>query len=225
MPVKLEITDPAQLPAEELQRLITYLESHLGKGVSSLDLTEFDEEATIVIQKVAIGAPLENIVPPASVPPPPPAAAPATIPPGAALDAQGIPWDGRIHATTKTFTANGHWKNRRGVADADVATVTAELRAAMGAPAVSMGAPAVSMGAPVAPAVPVVTPPPPPPPAASLPSDPFAAFMKKASAAINGGNLTREALVAAHTKYGIASLPALMARPDLIPAVELELGL
>ena len=45
------------------------------------------------------------------------------------FDSTGLPWDERIHASTKTKTAAGIWTKRRGVDDATVARVTAELRA------------------------------------------------------------------------------------------------
>lgn len=44
-----------------------------------------------------------------------------------ATDKNGLPWDERIHAGTKALNADGTWKKRRGVDDATVAAVTAEL--------------------------------------------------------------------------------------------------
>jgi len=43
-------------------------------------------------------------------------------------DASGLPWDERIHASTKTRTAKNLWTRRRGVDDALVAQIEAELR-------------------------------------------------------------------------------------------------
>lgn len=98
-------------------------------------------------------------VPPAPPPPPvapaaatpvPPAPAPAAPPPaGVALDTEGLPWDARIHAATKTKVANGSWKKKKGTDPALVASVTAELRAVMGLPAPAPAA------APVPPAGPL----------------------------------------------------------------------
>ena len=45
------------------------------------------------------------------------------------LDASGLPWHADIHASTKTKTAKGIWTKRKGVDDATVARVTAQLRA------------------------------------------------------------------------------------------------
>jgi len=47
---------------------------------------------------------------------------------GDGLDAEGMPWDDRIHASTKTKTVNGCWKKRRGVEDVLVRQVEAELK-------------------------------------------------------------------------------------------------
>ena len=47
-----------------------------------------------------------------------------------ATDKNGLPWDERIHAGTKALNGDGTWKKRRGVDDATVASVTAELTGA-----------------------------------------------------------------------------------------------
>ena len=72
-------------------------------------------------------------------------------------DKTGLPWDARIHSGNKTINADGTWKKRKGVSDAIVDAVTAELRATVGtaapAPAAVTTAPAVT--------TPAVIPPPP----------------------------------------------------------------
>lgn len=45
-----------------------------------------------------------------------------------AVDAAGLPWDERIHASSKALIADGTWRKKRGVADDLVAQVEAELR-------------------------------------------------------------------------------------------------
>lgn len=45
-------------------------------------------------------------------------------------DANGLPWDDRIHSTPAKLKADGAWRARRGVSDELVAEVTAELLAA-----------------------------------------------------------------------------------------------
>lgn len=47
------------------------------------------------------------------------------------LDSEGLPWDKRIHASTKTKIASGVWKLARGVEPNIVEAVKAELRALM----------------------------------------------------------------------------------------------
>lgn len=51
-----------------------------------------------------------------------------------ATDKNGLPWDERIHAGTKALNGDGTWKKRRGVDDATVAAVTAELTGAAPVP-------------------------------------------------------------------------------------------
>jgi hypothetical protein len=68
------------------------------------------------------------------------------------LDANGLPWDERIHSLGQVRTADGCWRRRRNVAENVVAQVEAELRRKLSL-----------HGATLAPAV--ESPPPPPPPA------------------------------------------------------------
>jgi hypothetical protein len=44
------------------------------------------------------------------------------------LDAEGLPWDERIHASSKAKVGNGTWRNKRGVDDATIFQVKNELR-------------------------------------------------------------------------------------------------
>ncbi len=72
--------------------------------------------------------------PPVNVPAPPvdtvveTAAAPVVTGP---LDSAGYPWDARIHASTKTTTADGKWKYKRGVDATIKAAIEAELKGDM----------------------------------------------------------------------------------------------
>ena len=73
---------------------------------------------------------------------------PASLGAGAAsveLDKNGLPWDERIHAGTKTKLKSGEWKAKKQVDSALVAQVEAELRARMTAG---------NVASPVAPTVP-----------------------------------------------------------------------
>jgi len=70
-------------------------------------------------------------MPPA--PPTPPVVTPPTIISGVKLDGEGLPWDGRIHASTKTMRVSDNtWKLLKGVDKALIEKVKGELRVAMG---------------------------------------------------------------------------------------------
>ena len=65
---------------------------------------------------------------------------------GVQVDAEGLPWDSRIHATTKNKTQKGVWKARKGLNDEGLVNrVKAELKALMAMPV----APVVQMRVPV----------------------------------------------------------------------------
>lgn len=124
-------------------------------------------------------APTSSTVP--SVPVPSAPSAQQSPLPAPAVDSAGMPWDARIHASTKTQNADGRWKKLRGVADSLVLQVEAELR-----------------GVTAAPIAPAAVPVPPPPVALAAPADAapgvmsFADFMRKLSPAFAAGTLTRE---------------------------------
>ncbi len=147
------------------------------------------------------------------------------IPPpaGVDLDSDGIPWDPRIHGANKNKLAKTQqWKKKRGVDAALVATVEAELRAAMAAgPENPVVTGAGSAGGTAPPPATTDPAPPPPPPAttdlATITS--FPEFM----AAVTRAGLTPETVLAALNKQGLPSVPLLAARPDLIPAIAADL--
>lgn len=75
-----------------------------------------------------------GVTTPAPVPQPEPQDEEPTNATPPATDKNGLPWDERIHAGTKALNADGTWKKRRGVDDATVAAVTAELTGAAPTP-------------------------------------------------------------------------------------------
>lgn len=171
---------------------------------------------------------LEAGTPPAAaVPPAPPPASPT-------LDAQGVPWDARIHSTPATLTKQNVWRAKRGVSDALVAQVQAELLAARGPVPTPPAAPSVPAAPPPsvpATRAPVAAPPPSAPvPAAPLPADAppaappaatgqtFQDFMNWASAAQAAGKITIAQLNEAAALNGLERVGQLMDRPDLVPA-------
>ena len=80
-------------------------------------------------------APPVPAAPPVVPPPPAGSIAPAT---SVELDAEGLPWDARIHASTREKAATGKWRARRNTSDEVHATVRAELRQVLGAPQVTI---------------------------------------------------------------------------------------
>lgn len=194
----------------------------------------------------------------ATIPTPPPAPSPVAVPPTAPaptvpaapiagtveLDADGLPWDARIHsgpADKRPKNADGRWRRGRGVDDETVATVTAELRQIMGAPAPApipaaaptpepVPAPASPPPAPVA-AVPTPAPaaPPPTPEPAGMVSGPavvttavstFADLMKKVTRMQTAGLVTVETTSQIAASLGLTGLRDLMQRPDLVPSFD-----
>lgn len=79
------------------------------------------------------------------------------------VDADGLPWDSRIHSSTKARNADGRWRTKRNLPDGELERVAAELRAVMG------NAPVAASPAALVPASPTAVVPPPPPPA--VPAD------------------------------------------------------
>lgn len=147
----------------------------------------------------------------------------ADAPAGVALDSNGLPWDERIHASTKTQNKDGSWKKLKGVDDATVAAVTAELKQLMGAPAPTVTAP--SLPPVTAPALPAVTAPALPP----VQESPYATFTKFIgghlhSAENPNGRLTSDWVNQVIELNGVpGGLANLAARPDLIPQIESQI--
>lgn len=162
-------------------------------------------------------------------------AAPTTHAGGVDLDKHGLPWDGRIHTGTKRKNADGSWTAKRGVDPALVASVEAELRQVMGAPAAAPLASAPVAATVTAPAA-VVAPPPPAPVAGAAPSMPaapsaapgevpadaraqFVALVGRASAAIQGQKVTQAEVNQCCVDAGVPALPLLANRLDLVAQV------
>lgn len=163
-----------------------------------------------------------------------------TATPVVELDSEGLPWDGRIHSSSKEKLVKGAtWKLKRGVDKALVEQVKTELRAAMAIPAVS--------AEPLAPAQPQATealhpngnpfststvnnliaagngaqPAAATAPASVGPIDTFAKLMP----AITKAKLDPAFVTAVVQQFGLPSMPVLATRPDLIPQVAEALGL
>lgn len=143
------------------------------------------------------------------------------------VDAQGLPWDARIHAETKALNKDGTWRRRRNLDPAILEVVEPELRGQTAAPA-AVPLPPAPVAAPPPPPPPPPSPPIPPlPPVSSVPPAPSAtaaahtyeSFMREVNVAMMSGKLEIMAVKAACDELGLANLLALEGRPDLLPAI------
>lgn len=116
----MQITfNPGEATTDELTALIALLASLGGRlPTSRTDTIQLDVKVdpADVHEKLA-ALPVEEI-------------APATTLTAMAVDANGTPWDARIHSDSKAVNADKTWRKRRGVDDATFAAVMAELTAA-----------------------------------------------------------------------------------------------
>lgn len=145
--------------------------------------------------------------------PPPPAPLTAT-PVGTAapqslnpvdVDKNGLPWDARIHSSSRAKVTDGSWKYRRGVDDAEVKRVEDELRQLTG----------VKVQSPIAP---------PPPTNAEVDlRKEFAQLMIRASKGRGEGKISMEEIVAVLQPHGVSSLPLLTAKLHVVPQVAAEI--
>lgn len=194
--------------------------------------------AVPAVPSAAVAAPLPTVpeAPPAFSPEPTSAAPlpstpvtatpPAPPPSGVELDKNGLPWDGRIHGSTRAKNQDGSWRQKRNTAPEYVAQIEQELRAAMGAPAAVPAAPTAAVAAAPAP-LETGAPSVPAAPAGGMTSaspSSFPAFLQVVTAAVTAGKFSQADVVAACQAVGVPSLPALGARLDLIPSVCLQLG-
>lgn len=134
-------------------------------------------------------------------------------------DANGLPWDERIHASTKAKNADGSWRYRKGVADTQKSKVEKELRAALAAnPAPSSPTPALPAALPATPGLPAAAP--------ALPTvnpayTAFVEFIAARTVPAPGARLTPEWVQQALTTYGVENgqMQNLAHRVDLIPQI------
>ena len=139
---------------------------------------------------------------------------------GVEIDTHGLPWDARIHASTKRKNADGSWTAKRGVDQAVAASVEAELRALMSAaPAPAAPAPAAPAPAAPAPAAPAPAAPAPAADASQNARAQFVALVGRASAAIQSGKVTQAEIAECCTNAGVPGLPLLANRLDLVATV------
>ena len=131
------------------------------------------------------------------------------------LDADGLPWDGRIHSSNHKKTAKGVWARRKNVPDEVYNKVEAELKAAMAVPAGD----AFDFDQMDIPGANVEAPPPPPPPMS------YAEFAQVITKAITDGKVTNQQVGVVLRDMGIPTFLSISNREDLIPSIMLKLGL
>jgi len=161
----------------------------------------------------------------------------------AEVDSKGMPWDARIHSSSKAKVADGSWKYRRGVSDEEVKRVENELRnptaevlftgayiqAVVGADEVKAGEELFTAPVPVSGIAP-------PPPLGALPAmsgasgtfEPdlrkeFAQLMIRVAQAKGAGKITTEEVTSALAAHGVPSLPMLSTKLDRVSAVAAEI--
>jgi hypothetical protein len=208
--------DPSAIPVAELEKHEAetadpkqIFGAHSTAGAEASPTAPVDTPAAS-----SIPTPPAAPVPPApspevTAPAPTAHAAPSSPANGVMLDKRGLPWDARIHSSSKAILSNGNWRNMRGVDAALVAQVEAELYATMKA---APAAPVPVGQAPVAPVVPA------PPSAEADPTD-FASLVMLLSDLQLKGRITKEQIGAVVNDNGLAALPVLANRPDLVAPV------
>lgn len=179
------------------------------------------------------GAIAPTFTPSTAVPPPPAPTAPTVTTPGhvsSDVDVNGLPWDHRIHAESKAKIADGSWRSKRNLDPAIKATVEAELRQVMGAPAaIPLAVPTVTTQVPAPPVTassptttasrPVAPVAPPPAPPATDARQVFVQLVGRCAAAIAAGKLTQAEVTECCTARGVPMLPLLANRLDLVADV------
>ena len=136
--------------------------------------------------------------------------------PGVQVDKRGLPWDARIHASSKAINqTDGLWRAKRGIDPAIVPGVEEELRALMAIPV----AEADDDLPPPIPDEDDDTPPPiPDDEPTGVPTN-LGELMLLATAAVAAKRMQMAELTAAAKELGVAGLPLLGARPDLVAKV------
>lgn len=152
-----------------------------------------------------------------------------SIPP-VTLDKEGLPWDSRIHSSSKAFIADGSWKLRRGVDPAEVIVVKEQLKVLMCVPRFMPPAP-VTIGVDLAtgPDVTVITPVPPAPKShylidQQLPTTvTLTDLIARMSSAIVAGKMTQATVSEMCAKHGVSEFMLLSSRPDLLPLIDADM--
>jgi len=164
-------------------------------------------------------------LPPVSIAPTTPIPGPVSSVAAVELDVKGLPWDSRIHSSSKNKLANGCWKVARGKAPEYVAQVEAELKGVAAVTKLGVPLPPVPVAPDVTPydvALPTAAdaaymasiPPAPPGNPVS-----FETLMTRISPQISAGVLPPQAVMEACKANGLQSVVGLQSSPQLVPLV------
>jgi hypothetical protein len=199
-----------------------------------LNPTAAPSTAAVAPLPTVLRAALVSSLPPASAA----LAAGVGAPAGAEVDAEGLPWDERIHSGARSKTAAGVWTRRRNVPDEHYERIKAELKGTSHQTGAmpNFGAntavppptpPAASQAVPPPPGLP--TPPAAPQPDVRVPppidytkGNPFVGLVARVSNGIKEGRYTQDTisqLIASLGDAHVAKLPDFVSRHDLIPAM------
>jgi hypothetical protein len=152
---------------------------------------------------------------------------------GVERDRRGLPWDGRIHASSRAKVADGTWRMRRNVSDDVIMKVEAELRAKWCMPPLPVDErQIISQDDNCLPPHMAFNPPlsleelPPAPPVEELPPAPPVNpdDVKNLILESTRRGLSPEVVSDACNKVGIPGLPGLINRPEMARAVAMILG-
>jgi hypothetical protein len=152
---------------------------------------------------------------------------------GVELDSRGLPWDYRIHGKAKNKCVDGIWKNIKGVDKDLLVQVEAELGAAMAGSSVAVApqaviptVPVAPVGVPPAPIAGLSPVPTPTPTTATVPIGcpaSFPEFLQIVTAKCSARTLTFDEVTKTCQAHGLAGIPLLNARLDLMPTIYAEL--
>lgn len=241
--ISLQINGDGEATEPQARAVIAALVNFYGPGIIPASFEQVGQVARAtgpVNIHVAAGADAEKIgeevasaLAPDGYPTPANGSLPIEAAPAGEVerDKDGIPWDERIHASTKTKTQAGIWTRRRNLDDATFDAVTAELRAAnttrtmeaaqaLTAPTETSAAEAFTPPASVT--IPPATVPAPPavptPPAATPAPAPatgeaptFVEIMKKVTTGQSSGKLTQASLQENLAAVGLKNIGELAA--------------
>ncbi len=231
--------DPSDVPDVGKESALTFIPT-TKHYVDTPDPSKIFGGATQVMTPPAAPLSVTAIPAPPTVPQPP--AAPSEEQSSDAdagdVDSAGLPWDARIHARNKAKKSDGTWRLKRSVDSVQESEVKAELREKVGLPAVEpinpmeafKSAEELGMVKTITksqiPPVPV----PLPPIATSIavPNDGTLTFPQLVPMITSGiaiGKINDAQLQAVLQSFGLATLPALISRPDLVQSVATALGL